>query len=63
MTAPRTDTERLDWLTRQGNGQPWIARQSEVGRGFRLHNSEHRADTHPDPRAAIDAAMSAERAP
>ena len=34
-----TDTERMDWVERQTNGDDWIARMSDRGRGFRLHNS------------------------
>jgi len=34
-----TDTQRLDWLEKQSNGQPWAARKSSSGRGYRLHNT------------------------
>jgi len=34
-----TDTEILDWIEKQGNGDKWVARQSVTGRGFRLHNT------------------------
>jgi hypothetical protein len=61
----RTDTERLDWLTRIGRRTTfgWVARDSLTGRGFRLHQSDNRhKDTHMTPREAIDAAMDAESA-
>lgn len=50
------DKERLDWLEKQSSGDPWIARQSESGRGFRLHNTL-RDGASPTAREAIDAAM------
>lgn len=56
LDVAQRDTARLDWLEAQGNGAPWIARQSAIGRGFRLHNSEHRDPGLPTARAAIDAA-------
>ena len=60
----RTDSERLDWLT--AKGRHWVARESETGRGYRLHQTSpadrmDRDDVHRDPRAAIDAAMDKER--
>lgn len=33
-----TDKQRLDWVEKQTNNQWWMARQSVIGRGFRLHN-------------------------
>ena len=36
--TPSTDTELLDRLADRGNGDPWVARESTAGRGFRLHN-------------------------
>ena len=35
----RKDKERLDWLEKQSDGSSCIARQSNTGRGFRLHNT------------------------
>ena len=63
-----TDTERLDWLTEQGKkwGVSWIARNSNTGRGYRLHQNpttrvgENHGLT---PRDAIDAAMKREDEP
>lgn len=62
------DTERLDWLTRQGEpGMAWVARKSVTGRGYRLHQ-DPAAERHArengytfgaSPREAIDAALSA----
>lgn len=57
-----TDTQRLDFLEKMGNGMPWWCRESTQGRGYRLHNSP---DTQPFPhegkgstaREAIDTAM------
>ena len=33
-----TDTELLNWLEGQSNGDTWVARSSNTGRGHRLHN-------------------------
>ena len=53
-----TDTERLDWLEAQGNGERWVARRSTMGRGYRLHNTKHHDEQgRPTVREAIDAAM------
>lgn len=57
-----TADEMLDWVEAQGNGNPWAARQSDYGRGFRLHNSsseERRTALHATARKAIAAAMRA----
>lgn len=58
------DKARLDWLDKQGSGQPWIARQSALGRGYRLHNFRDGEfkDGGETVRAAIDAAMKQEEA-
>lgn len=58
------DKARLDWLDKQGSGQPWIARQSALGRGYRLHNFRNGEfkDGGETVRAAIDAAMKQEEA-
>lgn len=58
------DRERLDWLEKQSDGSSWVARQSNTGRGFRLHNTG-RDDSWNDKcrgtaREAIDAAMGAQ---
>lgn len=50
-----TDTERLDWIERQTNMDAWTARQSESGRGFRLHNTNR--SKFKTAREAIDAAI------
>jgi len=56
------DTQRLDWLEKQGDKSNWIARQSTAGRGFRLHNVTGMDYTgHKTIREAIDVAI-AERA-
>lgn len=55
------DRERLDWMEAHGNGQPWIARQSDTGRGFRLHNST-RTGGSDTVREAIDKARFLEKA-
>lgn len=49
------DTERLDFLQRltSGYGRGWVLRQSEDGRGWRLHESS-RVEATPDIREAID---------
>ncbi len=54
----RTDTERLDWLERQGepNALGWVCRDSDTGRGWRLHQTT-RSDAMPNIRTAIDVAM------
>ncbi len=48
------DTSLLDWVEKQSNGDPWIARESDRGRGYRVHNSVH--GCHVTARSAIAAA-------
>ena len=55
----REDKARLDWLEDQTNGDWWVARKAETGRGYHLHNSS-RTDSPgcgPTPRIALDMAM------
>lgn len=52
----REDKARLDWLDSKGAPKlPWIARESAIGRGYRLHQDKVCAG-HGTPRDAIDAA-------
>lgn len=52
---PHPDTERLDWLEARSTPKlGWIARQSNMGRGYRLHQDQFAQ--WPTARAAIDAA-------
>ena len=51
----REDKKRLDWLEAQGNGDPWVARESTTGRGWRLANS-HATPNYTTAREALDAA-------
>ncbi len=53
-----TDKERLDFLQEltDGYGRGWVLRWSTTGRGWRLHESSHRAAT-PNVRDAIDIVM------
>lgn len=55
------DTERVDWLEAQSDGSSCVARQSNHGRGFRLHNTGDDSSgwhlARGSFRAAIDAAM------
>lgn len=55
LEEARKDADRLDFIESMGNGAPWIARQSSLGRGYRLHNDKH--GTHITARGAIDAAI------
>ena len=55
VAEARTDVARLNWLERQGGS--WICRQSEHGRGWRLHQTEKAEGTFDSPRQAIDNAM------
>lgn len=50
------DRKRMNWIEAQGNGDPWIARQSTTGRGFRLHNTTAHPQASPTAREAIDQA-------
>lgn len=50
------DAKRLDWLDTKGGG--WIARESETGRGYRLHQSPS-FGIYENTRDAIDAAREA----
>lgn len=54
-----TDTELLDWLEKQTNGDNWVARESSTGRGFRLHNilPAQESATYKTAREAIAAKM------
>ena len=67
MKKKITDSERMDWIEKQSGGSPWAARQSTMGRGFRLHNTlSGEAEclgfpTAPTARKAIDAAMRKEK--
>lgn len=54
LEALHKDANRLDFLDSMGNGMKWIARNSNTGRGWRLHND--RDGQHETVRAAIDAA-------
>lgn len=54
---PLTDSELLDWLESQGSGDPWVARQSTTGRGYRLHNDKD--GKHATVRVAISRAIEA----
>jgi hypothetical protein len=49
------DTARLDFLESRSNGDDWVARESETGRGYRLHNSSRQG--YATARAALDAVM------
>jgi len=59
------DKARLDWCESQSNGSSCIARQSNSGRGFRLHNTGSDDSWNPDCRGnfrdAIDSAMKSEQ--
>lgn len=57
-----TDKERIDWLEsqRKGYGNGWVVRESDSGRGMRIHETS-REDAKPTLREAIDAAMEAAR--
>jgi hypothetical protein len=57
LTPAEQDTRRLDWLDNKGGD--WIARDSEHGRGYRLHQTT-RDNSYQTARMAIDAAMQAE---
>jgi hypothetical protein len=57
LTPAEQDARRLDWLDSKGGD--WIARDSEHGRGYRLHQTT-RDNSYPTARLAIDAAMQAE---
>lgn len=58
LSALREDRARLDFLESQGDGSAWVARQSETGRGYRLHNTSRGENqgARPTVREAIDAA-------
>jgi hypothetical protein len=58
LTPVEQDTRRLDWLDSKGGD--WIARDSEYGRGYRLHQTT-RDNSYPTARMAIDAAMHDEK--
>lgn len=62
MTKQMTDTERLDWLESQGNGNLWVSRQSSRGEGYRLHNTSVLYG-HRTAREAIDADRQAQEKP
>ena len=53
-----TDTEMLDWLQRQtkGYGVGWICRDSNFGKGMRLHETS-REDASASVRDAITKAI------
>jgi hypothetical protein len=56
------DKERLDWVEKQSNGSYWVARNSHIGRGYRLHNTTVANEIQTNAarmtaREAIDAAM------
>lgn len=55
VAPAKTDTELLNFLEAQGSGEPWVARQSGTGRGYRLHNDKD--GKHATARAAIAGAM------
>jgi len=55
QAAQPPDTAMLNWLDAQGNGAPWVARQSGTGRGYRLHNDKD--GKHATVREAIADAM------
>lgn len=63
MKKKITDADRMDWIEKQSDGSPWAARQSTMGRGFRLHNTlSGEAEclgfsAYTTARKAIDAAM------
>jgi hypothetical protein len=62
-TELEKDKARLDWLDKQGDGTPWVARQSTTGRGYRLHNSSAKMFPREAKtvREAIDNAMKASK--
>lgn len=61
LSVSEADTKRLDWLESKSDGSSWVARQSNHGRGFRLHNtgedSSHWYLARGTARAAIDVAL------
>lgn len=57
QVAAPTDTALLDFVEAQGDGSPWVARQSGTGRGFRVHNDKD--GKHLTVRGAIVGAMCA----
>lgn len=66
LAQAEKDKERLDWVELQTNGLVWIARQSETGRGFRLHNERPQHSPMPfgyTAREAIDRAMAVQSTP
>jgi hypothetical protein len=60
------DKERLDWIESQSNGSSCVARMSNTGRGFRLHNTgKDSSDWHlarRNFREAIDVAQALDKA-
>jgi len=56
IASLEADRARLDFCEAQSNGDPWVARESTTGRGFRLANS-HAEPHFTTAREAIDAAI------
>lgn len=54
-TAVHPDTARLDFIERMGRNSNWVARHSNTGRGYRLHNDKDGIAL--SARAAIDMEM------